>query len=188
VANSLGSSNTFKQRVSAWLALAVIGSLTGAGAAAATDEAPCLLTGPAGACMDNRLSGRADALVVTIDDDQQDQPPQWVVRFVVNGMTVQGRIPDWPAPDAPSVGYTARVAYDPASPDLRVTSTGALVDYTTRAAKQRSRDLATRFAAFVKTFAGFLALFLGVGVIVIAITQQRQRPPSPESSADRPQA
>lgn len=126
---------------------------------------PCLIvqTDPY-ACLDSRLTSRADARVLRVVQDVPDgEVPYWVVRFLVDGQTIEGRIPDWPAPDAPSVGDTATVAYDPAAPSIRVTPADALAEYRAKAAEYANGSSLARWTtwALATTLSSAVILWLG---------------------------
>ena len=139
--------------------LAVVGAGVASALLQVADRPPCMVVEtPPYRCLDDRLTGTAGATVLRIEDDAANGGiPTWVVGFVVDGRTVQARIPDWPAPRAPRVGGTTTVAYDPQAPTTRVTPAEALAEARARAARSGGFSL-TRWFAWTVGLAAFWSL------------------------------
>lgn len=136
--------------------------------------APCLVA-DGGTCLDDRLTGRADGYVSSIDSETPGVP-LWYVEFPVGGSTVQAKVADWPpAPggpaNGPGVGASVHVAYDPGAPTTRVTDADALAALRADVAAGRRGGGTTPLATAVRAAAVGL-----VGLSVWFFLRDRRRP------------
>ena len=136
---------------------------------------PCFV-GDGGTCLDDRLTGRADGYVSSIDSETPGVP-LWYVEFPVGGGTVPAKVADWPpAPggpaNGPGVGATVHVAYDPAAPTTRATDADALAALRADVAAGRAGGGRTVVALAVQ-WAGVAVLLAGL----VGVLRERRRAP-----------